>query len=54
MRKPSELRILIDNKVSEYSKKCIEAESREEKEKYELVLHLLFKIKEICEIRKKY
>lgn len=54
MRKPSALKILIDNKVGEYSKKYIVADSKEEKEKCEEVLRLLFMIQDICNNRKKY
>jgi hypothetical protein len=55
MRKPSELKQYIDNKIKEYSYEHLKAEDNsDERVIYGALLKQLFDIQKICEKRKKY
>lgn len=54
MRKPSDLKVLITNLLSQYSKLYLNAENDSDRITYAMVLDIIFKVQEICENRKRY
>lgn len=54
MRKPSNLKLYVDNKIKEYSKAYLESDNEQDKAVLNALLKMLFDIQAICETRKKY